>query len=282
MIRILLTTILTGSALLIPGIAAQTQKPRFEVAAVRPNVSGAPLYRASLDFYPARFTATNVFLRWLIAEAYAEEGREPATLDHIVGGPSWVDSAAFDVQAATDGRATSKATMRLMLRTLLEDRFGLETRKEQRNLPAYALLPDRTDGRPGTQLRPAATKECADLTLEEAQARRCGSGVFFDREAQTTVAYGSDLDLTSIIEEIASPAVANLDRPVVDRTGLSGRFDYEVRFSVAAGRLSASPADRSGTSIFTALREQLGLKLEPVTAPVDVLVIESARQPAEN
>lgn len=278
----LLVVVLAGCSL-VP-VAAQTEKPAFDLTSVRRNVSGEPLYRASLDFQPSRFVATNTFLRWLIAEAHAEEGREPI-LDRIVGGPAWVDSATFDIQATTtDARPVSRASMKLMLQRLLEERFGLRMRREQRDLPAYALLLNRTDGRLGPQLTPAEAKDCADLALDEARARRCGWGVYFDKEAQLTVAYGSNADFTALVEHVAGPAVANLDRPVVDQTGVTGRFDYEVRFSIPAGRVSASPvaAAPAGPSLFTALREQLGLKLEPVTAPIDVLVIDAVHQPTEN
>lgn len=89
--------------------------------------------------------------------------------------------------------------------------------------------------------------------------------------------------MAALVEHIAGPAGANLERPVVDRTGLDGRFDYEVRFSGVSGPLSVSPASEPlGPDFFTALREELGLKLEPVTAPVDVLVIDSVQQPTEN
>jgi uncharacterized protein (TIGR03435 family) len=275
----LVIVLCTGT--LVP-LVAQTEKPGFEVASVRRNVSGEAPYRVTLDFQPGRFVATNVFLRWLIAAAYAEEGRVPI-LERIVGGPAWVDTDPFDVQAVTDG-STPQATMQLMLQQLLEERFGLRMRTEQRNEPAYALLPDRPDGRLGPQLTPAETKECSDISLELARARRCGWGVYFDKAAQLTVSYGSNADMRGLIEHLAGPAVARLDRPVVDRTGIAGRFDFEVRFSVLAGRVSASPAAAApqGPSLFTALREQLGLKLEPVTAPIEVLVIDEVHQPTEN
>jgi uncharacterized protein (TIGR03435 family) len=85
---------------------------------------------------------------------------------------------------------------------LLEERFGLRMRREPRDRPAYALLLNRTDGRLGPQLTPAEAKDCSDLTLAEARARRCGSGVYFDKEAQLTVAYGSDEDLTALVEHL--------------------------------------------------------------------------------
>ena len=105
-------------------LSAQAPKPTFEVASVKPNKSGlSGLSQINIDFQQSRFVATNVPLRWLIAVAYGKEEREP-TPDRIVGGPSWIDSAAFDIRAITDV-PTSRATMNLMLQTLLEERFGL-------------------------------------------------------------------------------------------------------------------------------------------------------------
>jgi uncharacterized protein (TIGR03435 family) len=88
--------------------------------------------------------------------------------------------------------------------------------------------------------------------------------------------------MAALGEHLGSPTGANLDRPVVDRTGLSGRFDYEVRFSVSAGRLDSLAAAPPVPDLFRALRDQLGLKLEPVIAPVDILVVDSAEQPTAN
>ena len=268
-------------ALNVVALSAQAPKPAFEVASVRRHVSG-PFIMVDFVFQPTRFVAMNMPLRGLIAVAYGTEGREP-TLDRILGGPSWIDAATFDIQATTD-RVTTRATMQLMLQTLLDERFGLRMRIEQRNLPAYALVTNRNDGRLGPRLRLAEAKNCSDLTFEQARDRRCGSGIYFDKEEQVTVVYGSDVDIDALISLLDVPAVGALDRPLVNRTGLSGRFDYELRFSVAAGRSTTSPVgpNPSVTPLVTALREQLGLKLDSVTAPIDVFVIEAVQQPSEN
>jgi len=249
---------------------------------VRPTLSKR-LSEIKVEFQPRRFVATMVPLRWLIAVAYGTGGGDSHfAIKRIVGGPSWIDSASFDIQGVTE-EAVPPATMRLMLQRLLEDRFGLRLRTEQRSMEAYALLLDRRDGRLGPQLRPAQAKDCSKLTDQQQVDRRCGEGGFGDVHTSTIVIYGSDKDMAALSEHLGGPTGANLDRPVVDRTGLNGRFDYEVRFSVAAGRVdSVGPALPPVPALRTALRDQLGLKLEPVIAPVDILVVDSAEQPTAN
>ena len=265
-------------ALLGASVAAQESKPRFEVASVRVNLSGN-LSQINFAFLPTRFVATMVPLRALIAIAYADEGREPG-MERVVGGPAWVDLAFFDVQGTT-GTPTPQGTMRLMLRRLLEERFALRLVNEQRMTDAYALVMARSDGRPGPQLKPAQLKDCSKLTFEQQRSRRCGDGVYVDKETMTRHLYGSDKDIDAFIAHITSVG-GNLNRPVVNRTGLNGRFDYEVQSTALEGRLTVRPAEPQAPEFSTALREQLGLKLEPVTAPISVLVIESVSQPTEN
>lgn len=182
MARTLLAAVLCASFVAVA--VTQTQKPTFEVASIRRNMSGAPLFRFSIDFHPARFVASNVFLRLVVAVAYAEEGRDPA-IDRVIGGPAWIDSDAFDIEATTERTASSPATMKLMLRTLLEERFGLRLQNEQRSLPAYALLLNRSDGQLGPQLRPAQARNCSELTFEQRRDRRCGDGAYVDKPTMT-------------------------------------------------------------------------------------------------
>jgi hypothetical protein len=92
----------------------------------------------------------------------------------------------------------------------------------------------------GPQLKLAKANTCSDVTEEQARERRCGAGVYFDKDAQATVLYGSDGDMDTLIDHITAPAVGALDQPVSNRTQLSGRFDYELRFSIPAGRVSTS------------------------------------------
>jgi uncharacterized protein (TIGR03435 family) len=279
---VLVALVILGSA---PGVFGQQSKPGFDVASVRPQA----VLRASqvnVEFQPRRFVATMVSLRWLIALAYGANGGDPKdpnffAIKRIIGGPSWIDTAPFDIQAVTE-EDVPQATMRLMLQRLLEERFGLRLRTEQRSMEAYALSLDRRDGRLGPQLRPAQVRDCSKLTDQQQVDRRCGDGAFGDAQTMTIVVYGSDKDMAALSERIGGPTGANLDRPVVDRTGLTGRFDYEVRFSVTAGRLDSAAAAPPVPDLFRALRDQLGLKLEPVIAPVDILVVDSAEQPTAN
>jgi uncharacterized protein (TIGR03435 family) len=268
-------------ALIIAATAAsasgQESKPAFDVVSVRPHISGGPVSDVRFDFLPSRFIARHIPLRWIIAAAYMEAERDLPLIDRVVGGPAWIDTDAFNIEGVTDGE-TSPAAMRLMLRTLLDERFSLRVHTEQRNGPAYAVLLSRADGRLGPRLREPVA-DCDGLpSTEEARQRRCGSGVYFDKEDRSVIVYSADDDVDTILKFIAQPHIIGLDRPLINRTGLNGRFSFELRFSREATASAAAP----GIPLFTALQQQLGLRVEQVTAPRDVVVIDSVQQPTEN
>lgn len=273
---------LVGIVVALAGVAvvAQQPEPTFEVASVRASSPGN-LSEINYEFRPERFLGRMLPLRALIAIAHGSEGREPE-MERIVGGPAWVDTVLFDIQAIT-GSPAPQGTMRLMLQRLLEDRFGLRLVSEQRMMDAYALVVARSDGRLGPRLKPAQAKDCSQLTFDQRRERRCGDGVYVDRETMTRHLYGSDKDIDAFISHVTRVAGTSLSRPIVNRTGLTGRFDYEVQSTALEGRLSASPVEPSrAPEFFTALREQLGLRLEPVRAPVSVLVIDAVHEPTAN
>jgi uncharacterized protein (TIGR03435 family) len=273
---------LFGIVVAFAGVAvvAQQPKPTFEVASVRASSPGN-LSEINYEFRPERFVGRMLPLRALIAIAHASEGREPA-MERIVGGPAWVDTVLFDIQATTGSPAPPR-TMRLMLQTLLEERFGLWLVSEQRMMDAYALVVARSDGRLGPQLKPAQVKDCSQLTFDQRRERRCGDGAYVDKETMTRYVYGSDKDIDGFISHVISVAGTSVSRPIVNRTGLTGRFDYEVQSNALEGRLSPSAAEPPrAPEFFTALREQLGLRLEPVRAPISVLVIDAVHEPTEN
>lgn len=225
-------------------------------------------------------------------------------IEEIVGGPSWVDSFGFDVDARPANTVTI-AESALMMRTLLAERFKLVVQKEPREGAVYALVLARRDGTLGAQIKrpagectmvvPGLARPSGDATATDpAKAaawpapgrpgRRCGIGP--DGE---TVKAGS-VTMATIVTYL-TPL---LDRPVVDKTGLAGNFDFDLRYDGAAavvlpgrGRATAvspdAPTDPAkGPSLFTALQEQLGLKLESQRGSIDVLAIKSAELPTEN
>ena len=246
---------------------AQQSSPAFEVASIRPNTSGS--VRVSSDLSPAgRVTLTNVSVRELIRDAFW------ARDDQIVGGPPGVLQERFDI-VANAGANASAEQVRQMMRALLAERFRLITHTEKRELPAYELVLARSDGRLGPRLRPRP--DCAGRPPDTEPPRDgrppCG-GVL--------ASPGRVMARGMLLAEIGF----GVDRMVMDRTGLSGYFDVELEYTPeqlprAGAELPKDlpPIPRDGPSIFTALQEQLGLKLQPSTAVVDVLVIDSVATP---
>ena len=263
-------------------LSADSSGPSFEVASVKSNRTGGPRM-LSIGLQPGgRFTAMNASLRELIAAAYGSDGRALQAF-RIVGGPGWIDTDRFDVEARAEGEAQRR--MFMTLRTLLRERFALAVHTDTRQLPTYALRMAVADGRLGPQLRRAAL-DCGALRAsgqplpapEPGQPTPCslslGPGLLRGRGMSS--------------REIVLALSPLLDRVVTDRTGLDGAFDFELTWasgdlSVPAGSVSPRPpaveTTDAGPPLVTALREQLGLRLEPQRGQVDVLVVDSAEQP---
>ena len=259
------------------GQASRPASPAFDVASIRQNTSstGAPTTRVE----GGRYVASNVALQLLISDAY----RLP-----IVGGPEWLrhrpgpqrTGTRFDV-IATIPPGTPPAQVPLMLRTLLADRFTLVVHTETQEREAYALVHAREDGRLGPQLTPS--RQQCQVEIEAGPLRAPVRRVTDDGKPVCSMMQGPAAirggGLT--MRFLASALTGYAGRMVVDRTGLEGPFDFELTYAPAArGGGPAPPDDRP--SIFIAVQEQLGLKLEPTTAAVDVLVIDSVSMPTEN
>lgn len=255
------------------GADAQTAAQRFDVASIRRNVADTQQGRGLSAPQPGgRYVAIGVTLRRLVGDAY--------DLD-VLGGPAWVDSDRFDVNARADGEP-APAQIRAMLRPLLAERFTLAVHTEAREMPVYTLAVARSDRRIGEKLRPSDPK-CA------AEARNyfpgtpgvpppCGD---FRLGARSMVSRGMTM------EGLARLLRGMVGRPVVNRTALDGAFDIELEWTSDLGLTQAPPGSAGagelrpdGVSLFTALQEQLGLRLDPGRAPVDVLVIDSAEPPS--
>ena len=264
---------LGGGWTLVGHPAAQAPAPAFEVASVKVNKSGsASAMRLMLD-PGGRFTATSVTLQDLIRSAYA---RQPFERPRVEGGPSWLASERFDIVARAPGNhvldsdGTPRQTF-LMLRTLLVERFRLRIHDERREVPVFALVFARRDERLGPNLL-KSTVDCAAVM----EALRNGQRPPIEPGKGPPCSFGGPpgtLVGTAVsIAQFANVLSSRVERPVIDRTGLAGGFDLNVEWSLTD----------DGVSIFTALQEQLGLKLEPSTGPVDVLVIDGAEMPTEN
>lgn len=227
----------------------------FDVASVKPT---APGQRGGIiRQMPGnqRYLATNVPLRLIMTVAYSVTDRQ------ISGGPSWVGTDPFDIDARS-AKPESSDDLHTMLAHLIEERFQLKIRHEQRELPIYELVLDKG----GPKL---TGHDPADLDHPPMGGTPAGM-----EGTNVTMNY------------FAFTLSRNLDRNVIDKTGLTGRYDLKLEFAreLPPGVVRPPGADAlaEGPTIFTAVREQLGLKLVPAKGPVDFLVIEHAEKPSEN
>ena len=247
---------------------AQSQNaPAFEVASVKPNTSGDSSSRTSSR--DTGLVATNTTVKMLILMAFNLKDFQ------LAGGPSWIESERFDVSARPpDGVKYTRD----MLRTLLEERFKLVTHTETREQPIYALVVARPDGRLGPQITPTATVDC-----EAARgANRTGPPV--SPCGLNSSVGGATGKMTAVGQQLGGLAAMlgnfGLGRQVIDRTGLTGRYDFELQWSSETLRAGAtSDAAAAAPGVFTALQEQLGLKLESQRGPVEFVIIDSIDRP---
>jgi bla regulator protein BlaR1 len=254
--------------------ASDAPLPSFEVASVKLNKSRSPL--PGIHFFDDTFNAT-MSARGLITWAYGLKGN-PLTSDQLSGGPDWMKVELYEVNAKIEDSLILGAWKKLswdqkrdqvmlMLRSLLADRFHLRVRHETKELPVYALVLDKKG--------PKFAEDNAHPEIGGISAR--GRGKF---EATSS-------DLTTFVSILSmQPELGG--RTVLDRTGLQGHYSFTFQWTpenlAANGSQSAAntSSESSGPSLFTALREQLGLRLESVKSPVDTIVIEHIERPAEN
>jgi uncharacterized protein (TIGR03435 family) len=238
----------------------------FEVATVKltpPDWTGGRFIRMQTAH---RFLAKNHALRTLIAAAYNLSPRA------ITGGPAWVDSEHYDILAETPCEVRPNLDQQMsMLRRLIVERYKLTFHREQKELSIYAL----TVAKGGSKLKvstisPDASPEgppplvfVVSLPTLHMPARYATMGEF-----------------ASVLQRAA------LDRPVVDQTGLTGRYDFDLDFAADEtlfdGALGKAPDDVGKPGLFAAVQEQLGLKIEPTKGPVETLVIDTVERPSGN
>jgi uncharacterized protein (TIGR03435 family) len=229
----------------------------FDAASVRQNTSGEQVGGTSSG--SGHMTTRNSSLKSLLLQAF------PIQDVQLVGGPGWLDSDRFDVVAKAAGK-TPDVDLRVMLQNLLVERFSIKMHIETRSLPIYTLAVAREDGRLGPDLHPGTTGR------HPGEIAYSSNGSF--AAGEPTVMRGVTM------EALAHALSAKLERPVVDRTGLDGRFELELRYTMPAGPVTTASDPAGGApELFTALQEQLGLKLEATRGPVEVLVIDSAEHP---
>jgi uncharacterized protein (TIGR03435 family) len=218
--------------------------PQFEVASVKPSLAESG--NSGMTTRRGLLRGNNVTLQRCIMGAY---GIGP---HQIVGGPPWLDSDRFEIDARADRTVNDDATLMLMLRDLLAERFQLAVHRETKTLTAYILEVAKNGPK-----------------LEKAEA---------DGDSSTNSSHGrldarhTDMDL------FAKVLARNVELPVVNQTRLEGPFNFKLEWTPDGDK----PSRDSGPSIFTALQEQLGLRLRTGKAPVEVVVIGRAEKPAAN
>lgn len=281
----LVAVILLVSSAVVP---AQEQEPildaSFEAATFKRNVAGG-----NVVWQPrptGQFTIVNVPFETLLLGAYQLQP------DQLQGAPSWVRDERYDIIARLDppiaGRLQPDGhppTWALALRNLLTERAKLSFHRETRQLPIYALVLARRDGKLGPNLREARA-DCDALRLQSAVAARTGQPSPYPANTPTWIPCGLLNRPGRMVSggfgfaEFLAALSAQVGRPVIDRTGLSGKWDFFVTY--APNSLTAGPAsDANAPDLFTALEEQLGLKLESTQGPADVFVIDRLERPVE-
>lgn len=251
---------------------ATDQRPTFEVASIKQNRSGETDW--SFGAQPGgRWRMVNRSIATLIREAY------PAQVPELLGAPAWVTSDPYDVIAKGEGNPT-REQIRLMLQTLLAERFKLAVHFETQERPVFALVSARSDGRPSSGLM-RSTLDCDAVNADRRAGRKlevplpangappCGMSV---RAVQSEMLLFGGLPMSRLAEWLGPSS----GRVVVDKTGLTGNYEFTLRYT------SQLTARDDAPSVFTALEEQLGLKLVPDRAPLSVLVVDRIERPTED
>jgi uncharacterized protein (TIGR03435 family) len=277
--------------------AQNDASPAFEVASVKPNKSNDG--RMTIGFQPGgRFNAVGLTLKALIAMAYGGGAAgQPLANFQIIGGPDWIDRDRFDIVAKAEGDVPPgpNGPLPLMVRALLGERFKLVVHNETREMSIYALVLARSDGRRGPQLNPAAV-DCAAMRgrpgggpppTPPAPGERMPCGM---RMTPGNIS-GGGMTMAQLASALGRMPAVN--RIVQDRTGLTGGFDFDLTWTpdqmpqlppggLPPGAPPLPPIDPNGPSLFAAVQEQLGLKLESTRGAVEVVVVDRAEQPTED
>lgn len=268
---------------------APAPRPEFEVASVKPCRDTDTFNGGSSS--PGRFTISCLPVMTLISMAYIEFGsgrRDPFSTTVIEGAPAWIgmsESASnwYAVDARAVGAASEEIMRGPMMQALLEDRFKLKVHRETRNVRIYAL----TVNKGGAKLKPfdgSCTQR--DYTKAQAQAddgqKALCAGSSLTRGGQTTMDLHG-ISMAAFADTLGSGLERRgiIDGPIIDRTGLTGRFDFHLEFSSSANPAAVSSADGPDT-VFNVLQDRLGLKLEPSTGPREFIVIDHIERASEN
>jgi uncharacterized protein (TIGR03435 family) len=244
----------------------QIQKSSFDVASIKRNTSGSQ--GTSFRANGGRFNAENWSVRILLRWSYRAQDFE------IAEGPYQIDADHYDIEAKAESNANLEE-MRSMVQGLLQDRFKLVLHHETRELPVYVL----TVAKDGPKLKAGDCITLDPNTLPapgQRQSAYCG----FSSSGNNSI-QGTSIPMTILADYLGFV----LKRKVIDKTGFAGNFDVSLRWvpdGVSTGNPAVPSTDNGGPSIFTAIQEQLGLKLDSAKGPIDVLVIDHLEKPSEN
>ncbi|MBI2686546.1 MAG: TIGR03435 family protein [Acidobacteria bacterium] len=252
-------------ALIFLTAAAAFSQKSFDVATIKPNAGNDQ--RAMVRVQPGGLSATGINVRFLMMQAFDIRDFQ------IIGGPGWITTDRYDINAKAEGLPdrVPPEILRPMMEALLVERFGLKYHRESKELPVYALVAGKG---------PHKMKAAASAGGEPRQMFRMGRG-------QATLQGAT-------MAAVAQTLSQQLGRKVIDKTGIDGRFDIELHWTPEPGQgggpfgppppgtPDAITSSDSGPSIFSAVQEQLGLKLESQKGPVDVIVVDSVSKPTEN
>ena len=268
--------IVPASTVCAPVVRAQTQAPAaapvepavsFDVISVKPNKSSLGAYGlVTTEFTADGFRGANVPVHSLLLQAYGLHEGE------VIGEPAWASSEVFDIEAKVAGpdvAAFSKLDSdqrQAMLQQVLAERFKLAAHRETRELPVYAL----SVAKGGPKLKESAIDPSVPASARRGGGIRMSMGMISANEC--TIPY------------FLSMLSRQLGRTILDRTGLTGNYDFTLRWMPDNGTSASSDGAQADAlpSIFTALQEQLGLKLESTKAPASVLVIDHLERPSQN
>lgn len=261
--------------------SAQTERPpaatapAFEVVSIKQNKNGGHVGAVRPE-PGGRFVMVNAPIARLLRVAYPSESQR------LVGAPAWVNSDRYDIVAKADGEPSAQ-TMEAMLRTLLAERLKLVAHFEPQEQDVYALVVARADRRLGAGLKPS-TLDCAQLV-----ERSSATGLNMPPRSNGAPPCGLASDGRKLssggltMAQLARNISAIAGRVVVDKTDLDGYYEFDLEYAARQDNSAGVPAaDDNRPSIFSALQEQLGLRLEPQRAPLEVLVVDQISRPTED
>jgi uncharacterized protein (TIGR03435 family) len=260
---VLAVGLLNGQSAPAQAPAATPPSPKFEVASLKPSQPGGRGGGIRPTPGGERYDATNVTLKLLITVAYRVK------VEQVAGGPDWMNTDRYDMKAKAE-KPSSAEELHLMLQDLLADRFELKFHKETKELPIYVLSVDKG----GHKMQPHEAQSAGDPWI--------------DQKAEQFLHMKMHAQFVNM-DYFAWRLGQLLDRPVVDQTNLKGGFDFDFAYTrelppgiPEGANLNGEPIDTSGPTIYEALHQQLGLKLERQKGPVNILVIDHVAKPAEN